>query len=92
MNWFRLGRTRERVRLHVAAVLLALPDHNHHGGDLGRRTRAAWWVYPVLAEFEAKGWVDSGWTRPQPGRRARRWYRVSEAGRDELAALLRGRS
>jgi DNA-binding PadR family transcriptional regulator len=92
MNWNPLVRRQEKVALHVAAVLLALPDEDHYGLDLCQRTRSSsGLVYPALIAFEEEGWVDSGWQdNPEPGRRPRRWYRVSETGRRALAALLRG--
>ena len=58
-----------------------------HGTDLASGT-----VYPLLRRFEAAGWVSSAWEDADHGaaerRPPRRYYRLTDAGRAELAAGL----
>jgi DNA-binding PadR family transcriptional regulator len=42
-------------------------------------------LYPALHRLEAKGWVDASWERSDKGKRAR-YYRLTRAGRKQLAA------
>jgi PadR family transcriptional regulator, regulatory protein PadR len=41
-------------------------------------------LYPVLHRLERSGLVDSRWEKTKSGRR-RKYYRVNQAGRDQLA-------
>jgi PadR family transcriptional regulator PadR len=43
-------------------------------------------MYPLLRSLEARGLVQGEWEHPE--RRSRRFYAITEAGRDECAALL----
>jgi PadR family transcriptional regulator PadR len=42
-------------------------------------------MYPLLRSLEAQGFVAGEWEHPE--RRSRRFYRVTEAGQEELARL-----
>src|SRR5215217_69429 len=42
-------------------------------------------MYPLLRSLEAQGFVAGEWEHPE--RRSRRFYRVTDAGREELARL-----
>ena len=42
-------------------------------------------LYPALHRLEAKGWVDASWDLSEMGKRAR-YYRLTPAGRKQLAA------
>ena len=42
-------------------------------------------LYPALHRMEQKGWLDSEWGHSEQGRRAR-FYRVTPAGKKQLAA------
>ena len=43
-------------------------------------------LYPLLYEMEKKGWVEGRWQANQAGR-DRRYYRLTAAGRRQLAPL-----
>ena len=43
-------------------------------------------LYPALHRMEKRGWVSSDWGRTEHGRRAR-YYRLTAAGKKELARL-----
>jgi PadR family transcriptional regulator, regulatory protein PadR len=42
-------------------------------------------LYPALYRLERKGWVEAEWGTSELGRRAK-LYRITEAGREQLAA------
>ena len=42
-------------------------------------------LYPALYRMEARGWLSSEWSLTETGRRAR-FYRLTRAGRAQLAA------
>ena len=42
-------------------------------------------LYPALHRLEAKGWIAAAWELSEKGRRAR-FYRLTPAGRKQLAA------
>jgi PadR family transcriptional regulator PadR len=42
-------------------------------------------LYPALLRMQVKGWVSSDWKRTPTGRQAR-YYRLTAAGRRQLAA------
>lgn len=44
-------------------------------------------LYPALHRMEDKGWLDSEWGYSERGRKAK-FYRLSTAGRKQLAAEL----
>jgi len=43
-------------------------------------------LYPALHRLERKGWVASKWEAPKPGARQCRYYRLTPAGKRQLAA------
>jgi PadR family transcriptional regulator PadR len=42
-------------------------------------------LYPLLYRLEARGWIDGRWVE-KPGQRRRRYYRLTAAGKEVLAA------
>ena len=42
-------------------------------------------LYPALYRLERRGWVEAEWGTSELGRRAK-LYRITDAGRDQLAA------
>ncbi|MEP6766292.1 MAG: PadR family transcriptional regulator [Gemmatimonadaceae bacterium] len=44
-------------------------------------------LYPALHRLEAKGWLDAEWGMTENNRKAK-YYRLSKAGRSQLAAEL----
>jgi DNA-binding PadR family transcriptional regulator len=42
-------------------------------------------MYPLLRQLEARGFVQGEWEHPE--RRSRRYYRITDAGREECARL-----
>jgi PadR family transcriptional regulator PadR len=42
-------------------------------------------LYPALYRLEAKGWITASWELSDKGKRAR-YYRITPAGRKQLAA------
>jgi len=45
-------------------------------------------LYPLLHRLEGNGWVEAAWGESETGRR-RKYYRITEQGRDELARQQR---
>lgn len=77
------------------AVLSVLEDGPLHGYEMARRieeqtqgalrfTLAS--LYPLLYRMEKRGWVRAAWEISDSGRR-RRCYRLTPAGRKELAPI-----
>jgi len=92
--------TAARIRLTkptlavLDVLLAATPDDPVWGfricaeADLGSGT-----VYPILERLERIGWVIPSWEEPPPlDRPRRRFYVLSGAGRQEIAAALAARS
>ena len=80
----------------VLAVLLADQGKEHHGYDIGRQAGlASGTVHPILARLEDAGRVGSRWEQTDAfdaGRRARRYYAMTDAGvRGARAALAKVR-
>jgi PadR family transcriptional regulator, regulatory protein PadR len=86
---------RELKRGSTELLLLALlEERQRHGYELGRlieqRTGGSIRVqapslYPALYRMEADGFVEGRWLE-QPGKRRRRFYRITAAGRRHLAS------
>jgi DNA-binding PadR family transcriptional regulator len=74
----------------VARVLLADPDRLHYGYDLRREAQVlTGTLYPLLRRLVGLGWLTDGWEDSVPdGRPRRRYYRLTELGRVELARML----
>ncbi len=50
-------------------------------------------LYPILARLDERGLVESKWLEPEkPGRPARHAYRITAAGRAELAEARRSQT
>ena len=73
-------------------VLAVLDDREHYGYELSQRLAAAGLgrikggtLYPLLARLEEAGLVSSRW---QPGEQGpgRKYYQLTPAGREQLAA------
>jgi DNA-binding PadR family transcriptional regulator len=74
-------------------VLAILAEGDSYGYAILQRVRelsggALEWtdgmLYPVLHRLERSGLIESRWEKAESGRR-RKYYRVTEAGRDQLA-------
>src|SRR5215469_7452578 len=79
------------------AILSILESEALHGYEIARRieqqTRGALRftlasLYPLLYRMESRGWLRATWGETPAGR-ARRYYRVTAAGRKKLAPLRR---
>jgi PadR family transcriptional regulator, regulatory protein PadR len=77
-----------------ALVLKTLADGPRHGYAIARfiedTTAEAIAVeegslYPALYRMERRGWIAAEWGRSELGRHAK-FYRLTDAGRDQLAA------
>ena len=44
-------------------------------------------MYPLLRQLEARGLIEGRWEHPE--RRSRRYYSITDAGREEYARLVR---
>lgn len=84
-----MSRSKEKLLRH----LLQHPTEATYGfkmaTDIGRATGT---LYPLLADLERVGWLESWWEdAPPPGRPRRRLYRLTATGvaaaQQELAAL-----
>lgn len=77
----------------TVAVLLALSDGVSYGFDIMDATGLpSGTVYPILARLEGRGLAESEWEDPavhrEGGRPARKYYRITAAGRSALADEL----
>ncbi|MGH7481206.1 MAG: PadR family transcriptional regulator [Longimicrobiales bacterium] len=77
----------------TVAVLAALADGVSYGFDIMDATGLpSGTVYPILARFETRGLAESDWEDPRAhraeGRPARKYYRITAAGRSVLATEL----
>jgi PadR family transcriptional regulator PadR len=77
----------------VAVALMSAPDDRHWGYEMSRETGVRSGVlYPILGRLLERGWIEDGWEDAEEvkGKRPpRRYYRVTEAGLEELGALAR---
>lgn len=88
----------EAKRGSAELLILALVDgDDHHGYDIGRQielrsdgtlrfTLAS--LYATLYRMEARGWIRGRWIE-RAGQRRRRYYRITETGRQVLAVQRR---
>lgn len=84
------GMRRTHGQREVARVLLANPDRVHYGYTLSRESnqRSAT-VYRMLTRMLEAGWISDGWEDPaSTGRPPRRYYRVTDLGREQLPTLV----
>lgn len=77
------------------AILSVLADRRLHGYEVARRiesqTRGALRftlasLYPLLYRMESRGWLSANWGETPAGRE-RRYYRITAAGRKQIAPL-----
>ena len=79
-------------------ILSLLEDRPRHGYEIGRliqlRSRGALRfnvasLYPLLYRLEKRGWIRGRWVE-KAGQRRRRYYRLTGAGKEVLAAQRHG--
>ena len=77
------------------AILSVLAEQSLHGYEIARRIElrthgslrfALASIYPLLYRMESRGWVRALWA-DAPSGSARRYYRLTVAGRKKLAPL-----
>jgi PadR family transcriptional regulator, regulatory protein PadR len=76
----------------ILRTLVLGPTHGHQiAKHIQRTTDAVLQVehgslYPALQRLERKGWVTAKWETPKDGKREFRYYRLTPAGKKQLAA------
>ena len=74
-------------------LLTLLDDQDRHGYEIGKLIEARSGgrlqfrissLYPVLCRMEERGWIKGRWVE-KAGERRRRFYRLTDKGRDALA-------
>jgi DNA-binding PadR family transcriptional regulator len=75
--------------IRVALHLLTHPTDLHWGYQIAQRTSIKPGVlYPILGRFLAAGWLTDGWeTTQEAGGPPRRFYKLTEAGGQDLEQL-----
>jgi transcriptional regulator len=87
----RLELLQGTLDLLILRTLLAGPTHGHAIAKHIQRTSEELLqvetgsLYPALHRLEAKGWISASWELSDKGKRAR-YYRLTAAGRKQLAA------
>jgi transcriptional regulator len=87
----RVGLLQGTLDLLILRTLLAGPAHGHAIANHIQQTSQdllqveTGSLYPALHRLEAKGWITPSWELSEKGKRAR-FYRLSPAGRKQLAA------
>lgn len=85
---------RGSAELAILSVLGGPPLHGYEiARRIERRTQGALRftlasLYPLLYRMESRGWLRASWGETPSGR-ARRYYRLTAAGRKKLAPLRR---
>ena len=87
---------KDLVAASASPIVLSILDHgDSYGYAIIQRVRAvseerlSWtdgMLYPVLHRLEAAGWVEAYWQRADTGRK-RKYYHLTDAGREELERL-----
>ena len=84
-----------RMTLQTQLVLRAMLDSvsgEFYGFELSKATDLkAGTLYPMLARLEEAGWISGSWEDVDPSevrRPARRYYRLTDRGRQEAEATL----
>ncbi|MEV7005972.1 helix-turn-helix transcriptional regulator [Streptosporangium sp. NPDC051022] len=81
--------------LDILEVLATAQGQTVYGLQIAAATRRpTGTVYPILARLEQRGWLESGWEADDGTRRKgprRRYYRVTDDGREHIATALRRR-
>lgn len=76
----------------ILRTLLFGPAHGHQiAKHIQRTTEDVLQVehgslYPALHRLERKGWVKAAWATPKDGKRECKFYRLTPAGRKQLAS------
>src|SRR6188768_506390 len=79
------------AELLILALVEARPRHGYEIGKLievrsaGRLRFKVASLYPLLYRLEERGWIKGTWME-KAGERRRRFYRITRAGRQVLAA------
>jgi len=87
----RVSLLQGTLDLLILRTLLAGQTHGHAIGKHIQRTSEdllqveTGSLYPALHRLEAKGWIAASWDLSEKGKRAR-FYRLTSAGRKQLAA------
>jgi PadR family transcriptional regulator, regulatory protein PadR len=80
--------------LRVLRLLLENPRQARSGAEVGRATKTgSGTLYPMLARWEAAGWLSSEWELVEPskvGRPRRRLYRLTGLGQRKAQSVLLG--
>jgi PadR family transcriptional regulator PadR len=74
----------------VAIAMMSDPNGRFYGYDLSRQARVRSGVlYPILDRMLRDGWIADEWELPSEltARRPRRYYTLTEVGRDELGGI-----
>jgi PadR family transcriptional regulator, regulatory protein PadR len=76
----------------VLRALLAEPTHEMYGLQICEQAGLpSGTIHPILARFEALGWLESRWEDASPheeGRPRRRYYRLTEDGAERTRLAL----
>jgi len=100
MKHIGLGATDRELKKGSAELLILslLEFRDRHGYEIGglieQRSEGALSFrvasfYPLLYRLEKRGWIRGRWVE-KAGQRRRRYYRLTEPGRQVLAAQRRG--
>src|SRR5581483_3401037 len=87
----RLELMQGTLDLLILRTLLSAPAHGHAIAKHIQRTSEdllqveTGSLYPALHRLELKGWIAASWDLSDKGKRAR-YYRLTRAGRKQLAA------
>jgi PadR family transcriptional regulator PadR len=79
----------------LAVALMADPIGRHWGYELTKQSGLRSGVlYPILHRMLDAGWLEDGWEDPPSGagkrtRPPRRYYELTDVGREQLGALAR---
>lgn len=81
---------RTKTLIKIGTHLLANPDDQHYGYHLSKAVDVrSPSIYRVLNRLHDAKWLSSGSHEPSaPGKPARRYYVLTDLGRQQLAALL----
>lgn len=89
------GMKRTKAVGELAVALMTDPNGRHWGYELTKLTGLRSGVlYPILHRMLAAGWLDDGWEDAPPvgGKRSRpprRYYELTDVGREQLGAVAR---
>jgi PadR family transcriptional regulator, regulatory protein PadR len=80
-----------RALIQVTLALMERPTDKHWGYELGQTAGVRSGVlYPMLTRMLDEGWLIDGWEDPAVihGRPPRRYYELTDNGRDQLGGVL----